>query len=80
MGDVRGKGFMIGVEMVKDKGSKERAEALRETLLLRAFELRLLLLGCGPSTVRFMPALNVPREFVDEALIVFERALTDLEE
>ena len=80
MGDVRGKGLMIGVELVKDKGSKERAEALRETLLLRAFEQGLLLLGCGPSTVRFMPALNVPREFVDEALIVFERVLADLEE
>jgi len=80
MGDVRGKWLMIGVELVKDKGSKERAGTLCETLLLRAFERGLLLLGCGPSTVRFMPALNVPREFVDEALVVFERALADLEE
>ena len=80
MGDVPVKRLMIGVELVKDKGSKERAETLRETLLLRAFERGLLLLGCGPSTVRFMPALNVPRELVDEALIVFECALADLEE
>jgi len=80
MGDVRGKGLMIGVELVKDKGSKEPAEGLRERLIRRAFEHGLLLLGCGVSTVRFMPALNVPREFVDEALAIFESALADLEE
>jgi len=80
MGDVRGKGLMIGVELVRDGESKEAAEALRETLLLRAFEHGLLLLGCGESTVRFMPALNVPRHFVDDALVIFERTLADLEE
>ncbi|MBC8448096.1 MAG: acetyl ornithine aminotransferase family protein [Chloroflexi bacterium] len=80
MGDVRGKGLMIGVELVRDKGSKEPAEVLRETLLVRAFQRGLLLLGCGESTMRFMPALNVPRQFVDEALAIFERTLADLEE
>ncbi|MDH7485522.1 MAG: acetyl ornithine aminotransferase family protein [Anaerolineae bacterium] len=80
MGDVRGKGLMIGVELVRDRESKEPAEALREALLVRAFEHGLLLLGCGESTVRFIPALNVPPEFVDEALTIFERTLADLEE
>lgn len=80
IGDVRGKGLMIGVELVRDRESKEPAEALREALLVRAFEHGLLLLGCGESTVRFIPALNVPPEFVDEALTIFERTLADLEE
>jgi 4-aminobutyrate aminotransferase len=80
MGDVRGKGLMIGVELVRDSDSREPAEALLEALLLRSFERGLLLLGCGVSTVRFMPALNVSRELVDEALVIFERVLADLEE
>ena len=80
IGDVRGKGLMIGVELVKDEGSKEPAEALREALVERAFQHGLLILGCGTSAVRFIPALNVTRELIDEALVIFERSLADLEE
>ncbi len=79
MGDVRGKGLMIGVELVKDKGTKEPASKLRDELVQRAFQKGLLILGCGFSTVRFMPPLSVPQDLVDEGLAIFEEALTEVE-
>ena len=79
MGDVRGKGLMIGVELVKDKGTKEPASELRDELVQRAFQKGLLILGCGFSTVRFMPALSIPQDLVDEGLAIFEEALTEVE-
>lgn len=80
MGDVRGKGLMIGIELVKDKGSKEAAPELRDQVVRRAFEKGLLILGCGFSTIRFMPALTIDQETVDEGLAIFEGALTEAEE
>jgi len=80
LGDLRGKGLMIGVELVTDKDSRAPAAQLLESLIPRSIEHGLLLWGCGESTARFMPALNVPREIADEGLIVSERALGSLEE
>jgi 4-aminobutyrate aminotransferase len=79
IGDVRGRGLMVGIELVKDKGTKERAPDLRSALVKRAFELGLLLLPCGTNSTRFIPALNVPRELVDEGLALFETALSEVE-
>jgi len=79
MGDVRGKGLMIGVELVKDKGTKEPASELRDELVQRAFQKGLLILGCGFNTVRFMPALSIPQDLVDEGLAIFEETLTEVE-
>ncbi|MBC7233734.1 MAG: acetyl ornithine aminotransferase family protein [Chloroflexi bacterium] len=79
MGDVRGLGLMIGVELVKDKDTKEPAVELRDAVVQKCFEQGLLILGCGMSTVRFMPALNITADLVDEGLEIFERALTEAE-
>ncbi|MFQ5886840.1 MAG: acetyl ornithine aminotransferase family protein [Anaerolineae bacterium] len=79
IGDVRGKGLMIGIELVEDKASKEPARALRDDLLQRAFKKGLLILGCGASTVRFMPALTIDGQTADEGLAIFEEALTEAE-
>jgi 4-aminobutyrate aminotransferase len=79
IGDVRGRGLMVGIELVKDKGTKERAPDLRSALVKRAFELGLLLLPCGTNSTRFIPALNVPRELVDEGLALIETALSEVE-
>jgi 4-aminobutyrate aminotransferase len=79
MGDVRGKGLMIGIELVKDKATKEPAPEMRDAVIQCAFEKGLLLLGCGPNTVRFMPALNIPQDIADEGLVIFEKALTEVE-
>ncbi|HOR00901.1 MAG TPA: acetyl ornithine aminotransferase family protein [Anaerolineae bacterium] len=75
IGDVRGMGLMVGIELVKDQAGREPAPELRDAIVQAAFERGLLLLGCGTSTVRFCPALNIPRAIVDEALNIFEEAL-----
>jgi 4-aminobutyrate aminotransferase-like enzyme len=80
IGDVRGLGLMIGVELVKDKDTKEPAVELRGAVVQRCFETGLLIQGCGMSTVRFMPALNVTPDLIDEGLEIFERVLTELED
>lgn len=76
IGDVRGKGLMIGVEFVKNKQTKEPGEEIRDRVVDLAFERGLLLLGCGKSVIRIAPPLSVSRAEVDEALTIFEEALT----
>jgi 4-aminobutyrate aminotransferase len=80
MGDVRGKGLMVGVELVKDKTGKEPATELRDAVVQHCFEGGLLMLGCGISSVRFVPALNVPADLVDQGLEIFEHVLSKAEE
>ena len=79
IGEVRGKGLMIGVEFVLDKTTKAPAHDLSEDIALRAFHKGLLLLPCGVSTIRLSPALNIPRPLVDEALAIFEEAIAEAE-
>jgi 4-aminobutyrate aminotransferase len=79
MGDVRGLGLMVGVEMVMDRDTREPANELRDALVQKCFEQGLLLLGCGPNSVRFVPALNISADLVDEGLRIFEEALTAVE-
>ncbi len=78
MGDVRGKGLMVGVEFVKDRTTRQIAPDVRDRLVQGAFRKGLLLLGCGESTVRFCPALTVSAEQVDTALSIFEDTLKKL--
>ena len=75
IGDVRGKGLMIGVELVTDKSSQKPAVELCRAVLHRAFHNGLIILSCGASTVRFMPPLVTTRENVDEALSIFDASL-----
>ena len=77
IGEVRGKGLMIGIELVTDRSSKESARELCDAVLHRAFHNGLILLSCGVSTVRFMPPLMITKEDVDEALIILEASLAE---
>ncbi len=77
IGEVRGKGLMIGMELVKDRQSKTPAKALCDALITRAFHNGLLLLSCGVSTVRFMPPLMVAEAEIDEALALLEGSLAE---
>jgi len=79
IGDVRGRGLMIGVEIVKDRVTKARAPKLRTRIVNRAFERGLLLLGAGPNTIRFIPPLNVTQAHIDEALGIFDHVLSELD-
>ena len=78
MGDVRGKGLMVGVEFVKDRETKERAHEWRNGIIQRAFAKGLLLLPCGDCTIRFCPALTVQEEEVDECVHIFEEAVREI--
>ena len=77
IGDVRGKGLMIGMELVTDRATKVPARALCEAVLTRAYHQGLLLLACGQSTVRFIPPLMINRSHVDEAMEMLEAALQE---
>ncbi len=74
VGDVRGRGrgLMIGVDIVKDKTTKEYGAAERDLIVEKAFEHGVLFLGCGPSTIRLCPPLVVTKEEADVALDVLE--------
>jgi 4-aminobutyrate aminotransferase len=75
IGDVRGKGMMIGMELVTNRESKTPAKDLCNAVVTRAFHNGLLLLSCGTSTVRFMPPLLATREHADEAVALVEASL-----
>jgi 4-aminobutyrate aminotransferase len=72
VGDVRGRGLMIGVDIVKDKSTKEYAPAERDLIVEKAFEQGVLFLGCGPCSVRLCPPLVVTKEEADVAMDVLE--------
>src|SRR5712672_1478049 len=77
MGDVRGKGLMLGAELIIDPQSLEPAPALCQRVLTRAFHNGLILLSCGVSTLRFIPPLLVSRQNVDEAMGLLEVSLKE---
>jgi 4-aminobutyrate aminotransferase len=79
VGDVRGRGLMVGVELVKDKQTKEHAAEARDRVVELAFERGVLFLGCGPSTVRISPSLVVTRDEADVAVDVLEESLSIVE-
>ena len=75
VGDVRGRGLMIGVDIVKDKTTKEYGAAERDRIIEKAFEHGVLFLGCGPSSIRLCPPLVVTRGEADVALDVLEECI-----
>jgi 4-aminobutyrate aminotransferase len=79
VGDVRGKGLMIGVEIVRDKKTKERAGDLRDAIVDRAFEKGLLLLGAGENTIRIAPPLVIDEEQCDFAARTLEQCIAEVE-
>jgi 4-aminobutyrate aminotransferase len=80
IGDVRGLGLMIGIELVKDKSTKEKAIAERGLTVQKCFERGLLILGCGENTLRLMPPLIVSRAQAEVALETLEEVLTEIEQ
>jgi 4-aminobutyrate aminotransferase len=76
--DVRGLGLMVGVELVKTDASHSPDQELRDRVVRCAFERGLLLLGCGESTIRFIPPLIVNKNEVDVAVDIFAATLKEL--
>lgn len=75
IGDVRGRGLMIGIELVRNQRTKEQVEAERDCVVQDAFRHGLLLLPCGRSAIRISPPLNISRGEVEQGLAVLERVL-----
>ncbi|MBV9400307.1 MAG: acetyl ornithine aminotransferase family protein [Bryobacterales bacterium] len=78
VGDVRGLGLMIGIEIVKDKATKERNGELRDRLISMCFERGLLLLGAGPNAIRICPPLIINEDQADFAAATIEECLQEL--
>lgn len=79
IGEVRGMGLMIGMEIVTDKASKKAAPHLRNAIIDEAFKRGVLFLGCGDSTLRLMPALNIDQPTVDRALDALNESLAHVQ-
>ncbi|HYV25246.1 MAG TPA: acetyl ornithine aminotransferase family protein [Pyrinomonadaceae bacterium] len=75
IGDVRGMGMMIGVEFVKDRTSKIPDPDLRDRVEMATFNRGVILLGCGPNSIRWSPPLILDRDHVDVALEIFDEAI-----
>jgi 4-aminobutyrate aminotransferase len=77
VGDARGRGLMLAVEIIEDQHSKKPAGALRDRIVDLAFERGLLLLGCGENTIRLCPPLVVNQHETDIALDILEECIVE---
>ncbi len=78
VGDVRGKGLMIGIELVRDRRTKERATTERDRLVQAAFHRGLLVLGAGRNAIRLAPPLVLTRAQADTAVRILDEAIADV--
>jgi len=79
VGDIRGRGLMVGVEIVAPDGSRAPAGDLRDRIVDVCFQKGLLLLGCGPNTLRLCPPLVIAPEQVDWAIETLAEVITSVE-
>jgi 4-aminobutyrate aminotransferase len=79
VGDVRGKGLMIGVEIVRDQKTKEKAHDLRNRIIDLAFHKGLLILGAGENSVRLAPPLMIDAEQAEFAVRILGECISEIE-
>ena len=79
IGDVRGIGLMIGVELVKNRKTKEHAVKEREQIVKTAFKNGLVLLTCGESTIRIIPPLTISEDSIEKGMGILEKSLKAVE-
>ncbi|MCJ7535981.1 MAG: acetyl ornithine aminotransferase family protein [Anaerolineales bacterium] len=80
IGQVRGRGLMIGVEFVQDRETRQPDLELRDRIIRLAFQSGLLLLGCGKSTIRIAPPLSISKGEIDQGLIILEEIIMHAEQ
>ena len=78
IGDVRGKGLMVGVEFVKDRQTKKRAGDWRNEIVRKCFQKGFLVLGCGENSIRLCPALTVSSKEIDVGLSILEEVIREV--
>jgi 4-aminobutyrate aminotransferase len=79
VGDIRGRGLMIGIEIVRDRRTKEKAADLRNLIVELAFQKGLCILGAGENTIRLSPPLLIDEEQADFAIRTLEDCLVEAE-
>src|SRR5580704_8566315 len=79
VGEVRGRGLMIGIELVKDQKTKEKAQEMRNRVIQAAYHKGLLILGSGDTTVRFCPPLLIDEEQAEFAVKTLEECFREEE-
>lgn len=77
---IRGKGMMIGMELVKDRETKAPAIEFCNKMLHQGYQNGILLLSCGVSTLRLMPPLMTDKTIADEALMLIDKTFADVME
>ena len=80
VGDVRGRGLMIGLEIVANQVTRQSAPALRDRIVSLAFEKGLLLLGCGETSIRLAPPLIINEHEITIGLDIFEQCVAQVEQ
>ena len=75
VGDVRGRGLMVAIELVEDKRTRNPVPVLRDRIIDLAFEKGLLLLGCGETSIRICPSLLLSQEEADVGLDILEECI-----
>jgi 4-aminobutyrate aminotransferase len=78
VGDVRGRGLMIGVELVRDRKTKERAVEARNAVVQAMFRRGVLILGAGRNSLRFAPPLVITTDQADAVLRAFDESLSEV--
>jgi 4-aminobutyrate aminotransferase len=79
VGDVRGRGLMIGIEIVRDQKTKEKAVDLRDAVVQKAFQKGLLVLSAGENSIRVSPPLLIDEEQTDFAIRTLEECFRETE-
>jgi len=79
VGDVRGKGLMIGIEIVRDQKTKEKATDLRDAVISKAFHKGVLVLSSGENSIRMSPPLLIDQEQADFAINTLEDCFREAE-
>jgi 4-aminobutyrate aminotransferase len=77
IGDVRGYGMMLGVEIVSDRSTLKPDAELRDRIEMACYKKGLIILGCGSNSIRWSPPLILAKEHVDVALEIFDEAITE---
>jgi 4-aminobutyrate aminotransferase len=79
VGDIRGKGLMIGVEFVRDQRTKEKAPAVRDQVIEAAYRKGLLVLGAGENSLRLAPPLIIDEEQAEFAVQTLDACISEAE-
>ena len=78
VGDVRGLGLMVGMEIVKDKKTKEKARKLRDSIVKNAVQKQhLWVLGAGQNVIRLTPSYTITKENIDDTVGRLEKAISE---